>query len=150
MSEETAMPMDDREFYQSVGKGRVASGVSAEMYVAGALYERGYTVSKPLGGSSKYDLIVDIQGELKRVQVKSVTSKYLQVQIGWTKYRENRYDGKGSTEYVVRKYNDADFDILAVYHRPTKTIYYVPVESLDLAKAYFQIPQSDKERYLDI
>lgn len=142
------MPMDDREFSQEISKRRTAAGFSAEMFVAGDLYERGYLVSKPLDGSTKYDLIVDRHGELLRVQVKSVTGKYLQVQIGWTRYRENIYDGRGVTGHVVRKYNDSDFDILAAYHRPTKTIYYVPVGDLDMSKAAFQIKQADREKYL--
>ena len=147
-SEDIAMPMDDREFSQSIAKRRTSSGFSAELFVAADLYERGYTVSKPLDGSSKYDLVVDKDGKLFRVQVKSSTGVYIQAQIGWTKYRENVYDGKGVTEHVIRKYNEGDFDVLAIYQRNSKTVYYVPVSDLDLSKSSFQVKQTERDRYL--
>lgn len=149
MNEETiSMPMDDREFNQAVARSRVSTGYSAEMSVAADLFERGYIVSKPLSEGTKYDLIVDVLGTLKRVQVKSSSGVYIQAQIGWTKYRENVYDGKGVTEYVTRKYNEGDFDVLAIYHRPSKTVYYIPVSDIDLSKSTFQVKQTERDRYL--
>lgn len=145
--QEIAMPMDNREFNQMVGMARMATGFSAELRVAADLYERGFSVAKPMDGSTKYDLIADNQGKLIRVQVKSSGAKYIQAFIGWTVYKENVYDGKGVTAHVVRKYNDVDFDVLAIYHRMTSTIYYVPVEDLDLSKPSFQVRQSERERY---
>lgn len=143
-----AMPMDDREFNQSVGKNRVAVGFAAEMFVAAHMYELGYSVSRPLDGSTKYDLIVDTGNSLVRVQVKSVGGVYIQAQIGWTVYKENIYDGRGVTSHVVRKYKDSDFDVLAIYHKQTKLVYYVPVGELDLSKDAFQVKQADREKYL--
>ncbi len=150
MDQVIAMPMDDREFHQMVGKRRTSYGFAAELHVAADLYESGYGVSKPLDGASKYDLIADIAGRLVRIQVKSVGGKYIQIPIGWTVYRENVYDGKGVTEHVVRKYVVSDFDVLAGYHRESKTIYYVPMSDLDLSKDKFQVRQGDREKYLNI
>lgn len=118
------------------------------MFVAADLIERGYTVSRPLVEGTKYDLISDKDGKLLRIQVKSSAGVYIQAQIGWTKYRENIYDGKGVTEHVTRKYNEGDFDVLAIYHRSSKTAYYVPVSDIDLSKSTFQVKQTERDRYL--
>lgn len=146
---DVAQPMTDREFNQMVGKRRMSTGMAAEMAVASDLFSLGYIVSKPLDGVQKYDLIVDKDGQLLRVQVKSSTGKYPQGWIGWTKYSENIYDGKGVTAHVVRKYVESDFDVLAIYHVATKEIFYVPVEDLDLTKSNFSVRIGDRAKYLE-
>jgi len=45
-------------------------GDIAELAVAKKFLELGYWVSYPFGDDAPYDLVVDIDGELKRVQVK--------------------------------------------------------------------------------
>ena len=48
-------------------------GDIAELAVAKRFLELNYWVSKPFGDDAPYDLIVDLNGSLKRVQVKYVT-----------------------------------------------------------------------------
>lgn len=50
-------------------------GKITEMKVATAFLEKGYQVSQPLVSSSRYDFIVDINGKLIRLQVKSSQNK---------------------------------------------------------------------------
>lgn len=46
-------------------------GITTEMYVAAYLLSLGYNVSQPMCQDSKYDLIVDVNGKLLRLQVKT-------------------------------------------------------------------------------
>lgn len=46
-------------------------GITTEMYVAAHLLELGYNVSQPFCQDSKYDLIVDVNNKLLRLQVKT-------------------------------------------------------------------------------
>ena len=46
-------------------------GELSELIVAVSLSRAGYFVSKPLGESTRYDLVVDKDGTLSRVQVKT-------------------------------------------------------------------------------
>ncbi len=48
-------------------------GDVGELAVASRLAQLGYRVSIPFGHDSPYDLIVEVDGKLKKVQVKSIT-----------------------------------------------------------------------------
>ena len=50
-------------------------GDLAELKVITDLTERGFDVSIPFGDNCKYDLIVDINGSLKKVQVKARSTR---------------------------------------------------------------------------
>ena len=46
-------------------------GIITELQVATYLIQLGYNVSQPFSQDSKYDLIVDVNGKLLRLQVKT-------------------------------------------------------------------------------
>lgn len=50
-------------------------GKLTELRVAEAFLSRGYQVSQPLVSDSRYDFIVDVKGQLLRIQVKTGTIK---------------------------------------------------------------------------
>lgn len=73
---------------------------------------RGHSVSVPLTDSQKYDLIVDIDGLLKRVQVKytsrlSKNNKYFLVGL-------RTVTVKSKVKTISRNYVPGDFDLLFV------------------------------------
>jgi hypothetical protein len=81
--------------------------------VARAVYEytkRGYTVLAPLSDSDKYDLVVDIDGDLKKVQVK--TSRHQTSTGGY----EVTLATKGGNRKMntIRKRSQGDYDELFV------------------------------------
>ena len=76
-------------------------GDFAELKVALKFIERGYFVSKPLTDHAPYDLVVEIEGKLKKVQVKARTARNGVVTL--QKYTSNR------------EYSSGDFDLLALY-----------------------------------
>ena len=58
------------KFETNKEKGDTSLGIAIAYYVS-----KGYTVSIPLNDTQDYDLIVDKNGYLKRVQVKSTNCK---------------------------------------------------------------------------
>lgn len=87
-------------------------GDLAELKVACMFAEKGYFVSRPMTDNAPYDLIVDVDNNLKRVQVKARCER----------------DGKISVELrttmvnYVRPYSQEDFDLLAVYNTDSDEI----------------------------
>jgi len=80
-------------------------GDIAELSVAKRFMELGYWVSYPFGDDAPYDLIVDIDGELKRVQV-----KHLKPRNDAIHFRLNSDSGKSykETTDVMVGYNPED------------------------------------------
>jgi hypothetical protein len=95
-------------------------GITTEIYVAAYLLELGYNVSQPLCQDSKYDLIVDVNNKLLRLQVKTA--------------RQNnpksitfncRSTTKNSVTHKSRTYTSDEIDYFATYWN--HKVYLVPV-----------------------
>ena len=142
-----SLPLDDRDFNKSVAKDRMFLGMFAEHLTAADCYRRGYRVSRPGDGSSVYDLIVDRHGLLTRLQVKTLSSKG-QVAVGYLRYSEDLYDGKGSRQYVEPKYKSGDFDFLCFVDRDSWRVYYIPFEDIDWSKTSMSLSDEQRERYV--
>ena len=56
---------------------RKTSGVTAEMRVAVELLDHGFSVSWPVGDMDAYDLISDSTKNLRRIQIKSISTPNL-------------------------------------------------------------------------
>ena len=97
-------------------------GNISESIVLSAYLDAGFIVSIPFGSGASYDLIVDVENCLYKIQVKTA----------WTKkeciaYKsQRRKPGKGLTR---RKYENGEVDYFAVYCPKTKTLYGVPAEN---------------------
>jgi len=88
-------------------------------------YEKGWVVSKPFGDNAKYDFIVDADGKLSRVQVKST----LVLDRG---NRQNRYAlvaASGCKNKIA--YSNTTIDFLAIYIIPAETWYIIPIEEVE-------------------
>lgn len=72
--------------------------------------EYGYDVSLPITESAAYDLIVDLEGNLYRVQVKYSSGKEVDL-------RRIHSNSKG---YVVKKYAELSYDLLYVLRGDSK------------------------------
>lgn len=81
----------------------------------GDLLTRGYKVAMPLGEDWRYDLIVDKNNKLLRIQC-----KYVESIKGVIKVRCETHDGRS-----YYKYKPADLDYLAVYDKITDKCYYI-------------------------
>lgn len=67
----------------------------------------GYTVSLPLNDTQDYDLIVDIDGELKKVQVKA--TNYMNTKNSYSLLLKTV---SGTTRKVYKTVKDTDVDLL--------------------------------------
>lgn len=104
---------------------RKQKGDLAELKVACDLRRRGYGLAIPFGEESDYDLVIDREGTLERVQVKYVESDEKIVLVSC---RSNSLtNGKVRR---VKRYTNATIDWLAVYDRTTDACYYVPASKL--------------------
>jgi hypothetical protein len=108
-------------------------GDISEIMVLAELVKRDYTVSVPFGDNDPYDLIVDIEDELYRVQVKT----------GWIEDDCVRFKtaSKTTVEGTPRTndYDTGDIDAFAVRCKDTSSLYWVPVGSAGKKNTYLRI-----------
>ena len=85
-------------------------GITTEMFVAAKLLQLGYNVSQPFCQDSKYDLIVDVNNHLYRLQVKTAR------QINEDTIVFNcRSTTKNSQTNKSRYYQEDEIDYFATY-----------------------------------
>ncbi len=102
------------------GKGNLA-----ELKGAADLIERGFKVAFPFGEDWDYDLVVDRDGDLERVQVKFTESAG---DVVFVRCRSNSLT-KGKV-MRIKRYTAEMVDWIAVYDATTKCCYYVPAREL--------------------
>ena len=100
-------------------------GDVAELAVALDLRRRGHRVAFPYGEDCDYDLIVDREGRLERVQVKYAASDGAVLEI---RYRSHSLTG--GRVRATKLYTAASIDWLAAYDATTGRCYYVPATLL--------------------
>lgn len=83
--------------------------------------EKGYAVSKPIGENQKYDLLLDMDNKIQRVQVK--TARMNGGALTATATSTIRQAGG---KYKRIKYKISDIDLFAVYSPDLKKIYMIP------------------------
>ena len=101
----------------------------------------GYEILLPLGDRKPYDLVVDQEGELKKVQVKYAgigTLDQCRAQL--------RLVGGNKTRLKARYYQSGDFDLLFVYTERGEK-YLIPWEDLR-ARNNIEIERPKYKKYL--
>lgn len=88
-------------------------GEKSELAVASELMMKGYGVSFPFGHDHQYDLIVDTDGTLYRIQVK--TAKHEE---------KNRYYISADADHYDKKY----VDLLAGYSEDGVATFFIPID----------------------
>ncbi|GAB7012031.1 group I intron-associated PD-(D/E)XK endonuclease [Halolamina salina] len=86
-------------------------GEKSELAVASELMAQGYGVSFPFGHDHQYDLIVDKDGSLYRIQVKTAKNE-----------GGNRYYIQASADHYEEEY----VDLLAGYSEAEERSFYIP------------------------
>lgn len=90
-------------------------GDIGQVKIMGDLLTKGYKVAIPLGEDWRYDLIVDKNNKLLRIQC-----KYTESTNGVIKVRCETHDGRN-----YYKYQQQDLDYIAVYDKITDKCYYI-------------------------
>ena len=93
-------------------------GEVAEVLFAAKAASLGFTILQPLGQSRPYDLVVEFDGKLTRVQVKS----------SWRLGQYRAYHFPVGTWH--RRYRAKDVDIIAAYVAPRRTWYIIPLRAI--------------------
>lgn len=95
----------------------------AESAVVTQLLKRGLTVLHPLGDRLPYDLAIDLNGQLIRIQVKSAwfnaKTGYFGVDVRRTRTNRRRM--------IRQRYKEDDFDFAILYIETLEIFYIMPV-----------------------
>lgn len=83
------------------------SGSAAELLVAARLVDKGYTVLWPLMTQSRYDIVIEKDGNFQRVQVKKATLS----KTGEFEYLQARLSTRNKNSRP--KYEEGEFDLFA-------------------------------------
>lgn len=90
-------------------------GNLTELQCATRLYELGCAVSIPFGNSEKYDLIIDWNDRLYKVQVKHANELVKDGEIYAIKFK-TYWTGHNNSGYTVHKYQAEDTDYFATFY----------------------------------
>ncbi len=99
-------------------------GIYGELFTATKFAEHGIPVYIPFGNVEDSDLIVDINGNLKKVQVKtsSVLSDDCETTL-FTITKQKAYINKKDVYYISKKYSNDDIDYMALCDVINKRVY---------------------------
>ena len=96
------------------------------------LYGLGYSISIPFGNADKYDLILDIDGKLYKIQVKH-SSEYIDSngEVEYIKFKCT-WQSHNTTGYSRNKYQENEVDFFATFYNGQ--CYLVPVSECSIEK----------------
>ena len=103
-------------------------GDSAELRFMLLNHLLGHTIAKPFGDNAKYDLIVEIDNKLERIQVKSTSRKDNLTGV----YCYCCIVCSGAS--VKKMYSEDDIDFIAIYVIPEDAWYKIPVKEIKSKK----------------
>jgi len=101
-------------------------GDLAELMVAADLRRRGYKIALPYGEDWDYDLIIERDGRLERIQVKHTVSTGSVVHVKCCSH--SLTNGRVR---ATKRYTADTVDWIAVWDASTATTYYVPSSVFD-------------------
>ncbi len=105
-------------------------GALSEIKVASRLMERGYTVSKPLFGSARYDLLAD-DGRIHRIQC-----KHGRYRDGVVIFNTASYCAFTKVDKV---YTSDEIDMFGIYCSSLDEVFLVPVEETPKSKGILRV-----------
>ena len=118
-------------------KGSIAVGEAVAHFIA-----RGMTVLVSISDCDKYDLVIDEEGVLKKIQCKYSSSKE---PSGAYIVDLSTYGGYRNKTYHI-KYNKGDFDLLFVFCS-NKEKYLIPAEEI-IGKSKLSVGKKSWRQYL--
>lgn len=107
-------------------------GNLTELQCITGLYELGCNISIPFGNSQKYDLIIEYNNILYKVQV-----KHSKDHEGTHFSFKTRWQGHNTQGYTQTSYTKKDIDFFATYYKGE--VYLIPVEECSGAEKTLRI-----------
>jgi hypothetical protein len=124
-----------------------AKGEQATLRVLLRAIEKGVMMSRPVTENCRYDLVMDADGKLSRVQVKyagassKATSGSFQVKVSSIGHNKKR-----------KKYTAAEVDFIAAYSPQTNKVYMLPAVLWDgqsVLTLRYERPKNNIADYID-
>ena len=112
----------------------------AESAVVTELLRRGFNVLKPVGDRLPYDLAIDVNGKLARVQVKSAWFYKGAYKVDTRMTKTNR------RKMIRKHYNRKDFDFAIVYISDINIFYIMPVAVFSGYKSEISLVETTKRQ----
>jgi prevent-host-death family protein len=106
-------------------------GNVAELKIAAEAARLGIPVLRPMTEHERYDLVFELNGELKRVQCKSAPRKGEVVTV---RFVTNR---RGPSGFIRTKYTAEEIDAVAAYCPELDECFYIPMEEIDGRSAMY-------------
>lgn len=116
-------------------------GLTTELQCQLFFTQLGYNVSIPLGEDCKYDLIVDIDGDLYKIQVKTCHEEDNGIEF---RTKSSYLTSQGS---VSTSYSEKDIDFFATYYN--NKCYLIPVNQCGKATKKLLFEESVRAAFLD-
>ena len=116
-------------------------GEATEAFVLAAFVNAGFPVALPFGENQRYDLVIEVRGEFKRVQCKTART----LQGGsvlcfntrtWYRAQSNSYRNQA--------------DLFAVYSPHTKQVYVLPVDEVGETGVWLRLTASKNHQELGV
>ena len=104
------------------------NGTVSELLAEAFFISKGYIVSKPINDFGEYDLIIDCEDGLKRVQVKTIywdNSKMRNLVSCVTSHI------RGNEKRYNKKYTSKSFDLLCAVHKESGSFYLIPFNEIE-------------------
>lgn len=112
------------------------TGDETEARIIAALIGEGYSVSVPFGDNDKYDLVVDTDSRLLRIQCKT----------GWIEDEVIRFKTASKTttdgDVTMNDY-DGEIDAFAVRCKDNRELYWVPIEDVGKKSTYLRLSEPE-------
>lgn len=109
----------------------------AEAATIAALLKRGFRVLKPVGDRLPYDLALDVNGKLLKIQVKSAWHYNGSYTVDTRRTKTNR------RRMVRQRYGDKDFDFAILYLDRLNTFYVMPISAFSAYKSGISLVETE-------
>jgi hypothetical protein len=123
-----------------------AIGDRTTLAVMLALYEMSIPFMLPFGENTRYDLIVDVEGRLARVQCKTGRLRFGAVEFATCSFYAHHRNPK-----VTKRDYIGEVDYFAVYCPTTTGVYLIPMSDLktrSMAKLRVEPPRNNQRRFI--
>lgn len=116
-------------------------GEITELFVAAELYKAGFAISIPYGENHRYDLVIEINGDLKKVQCKAC--RYYESSLTFDLCGQTITKGKTGGDY------QGEIDFFATYCFETRKAYLMPITQVGKRSISLRItpPKNGNKHY---
>ena len=118
-------------------------GNVTELKCLAYLYAIGCSVSLPYGNADKYDMIVDVQGQLFKVQCKHATITYDDNNQAQAVVFDGRWQSHNTKGYQKQQYTKSEIDFFATCYQDK--CYLIPVTECNTIKTLRIAPPKNNQ-----